>query len=184
MEVIMGRKMRWFKMRSNDYLADTALRRLTLAEHGLYNILINYMRTQTEEPGVITIEIDEKFSRKIYQIASDYSTTVRAYGLRRVALMLKKMIALGLFEQRNSESLVCPTILKDYEESREMTKRNTSRTSPPGDKKGHHPGNHPGHQKGNLHGDPESETESETDAQVTREEKDSMYEPGTRLSDL
>jgi len=69
----MGRKLRWFKGWSNDTLADSKVLSLTWSAKGVFWIVINYLRTQTDEPGrfiedgeILTIE-DIKVRLKRYQ---------------------------------------------------------------------------------------------------------------------
>jgi hypothetical protein len=112
----MGRKLHWFKMWSDQYLADEKLRRISLPAHGAYNICLNLLRTQVDRPGFFVIRGKPLTVREISSLLSFYHLSTKTRLKVRI-MWVSELLDVGLLSVDQSGVIYSPRIVEELETS-------------------------------------------------------------------
>jgi hypothetical protein len=112
----MGRKLHWFKMWSDQYLADEKLRRISLPAHGAYNLCLNLLRTQVDRPGFFVIRGKPLTVREIASLLSLYHLNTKTRFDVRI-MWVSELLDVGLLRESDTGVIYSPRIVEELETS-------------------------------------------------------------------
>lgn len=131
----MGRKIHWFKMWSDGYLADRRIKQLSWGARGVFDTLICILRTQTDTPGFFVFDGVNAGEKELLSVLSEYESHTKR-GRKNTHLYLIEVLSSGLFSTTSDGVMYSERIVKELEESELKTKAAYQRGKQDGDQGG------------------------------------------------